>query len=132
MAIPLSSTDLLGQSICDVVLVNMATTSDMAGLSSGISWTQRSPIWIQRFSSSSISGSDLGSGTIVVSRSSMIDLVRISSSMLLNSRHYIYNNLIQPYHVVDLFLDVHLQLNSFRFCSCSCILWCRLVSKKKN
>jgi hypothetical protein len=70
--VPLLSTGLLGQSICDVVLVSMTTTLDMCGRLSGISWTQRSPIWMHRFSSNNSTGSDSGSGTIVVSRSSSI------------------------------------------------------------
>lgn len=66
---------LLGRSICDVVLVNMATTEDMVGLSQGVSWTQRSPIWMHRVSSDKSSGSESESGTIVVSTSSAIMFV---------------------------------------------------------
>jgi hypothetical protein len=65
----LSIVGLRGRSICEVVIVSMATIADMAGLSPDISWTQRRPILMHRCSSNRSSGS-LGRAN-VMSRSSM-------------------------------------------------------------
>ena len=48
----------LGQLISEVVLVSMPTMADIGGRSPGVSWTQRMPISMHRFSSDKSSNSD--------------------------------------------------------------------------